>query len=152
MANWLLWLFSKEYRELQRLLGTHPNADARLGYRAYRELRTWYNRGNDHAKAARFREAIECYDRALSIVPFFAGAWFNKGVALDELRRYDEAIACYDRALEVQGSADACINKGISLVHLARFREALECFEQAKRLGAPEAERLIDMCRRDMQR
>ncbi|MDD1715446.1 MAG: tetratricopeptide repeat protein [Methanolinea sp.] len=54
-----------------------------------------------NANSNRFREAIECYDRALAIDPDFSVAWSAKGVALHNLGRYDEAITCYDRALSL---------------------------------------------------
>lgn len=52
-----------------------------------------------NANGNRFREAIDCYERALAIDPDFSVAWSAKGVALHNLGRYDEALECYDRAL-----------------------------------------------------
>jgi tetratricopeptide (TPR) repeat protein len=147
MLNFLLGLFSKEYRDLKRLLGAHPDEDLRLGFRTYNELCRWYNKGNEYARSEHFQEAINCYDRAIAIIPFFAGAWFNKGLALDKCQKYGDAIDCYQRAIEIKGSEDAWINMGISLIHLLRFEDALTCFEKAKRLGASDAEHLIDICK-----
>ena len=42
-----------------------------------------YNMGN-------YKEAMECYDRAIEINPNDAAAWYNKGNALGILENYKE--------------------------------------------------------------
>ena len=54
-----------------------------------------------NANGGRFLQAIDYYDRAISIDPGCSTAWLAKGVALHNLGRYDEAIECYDRAFSL---------------------------------------------------
>jgi tetratricopeptide (TPR) repeat protein len=44
----------------------------------------------------RHSEAIESYDRALSLEPDCVQALFDRGVALQALERHSEAIESYD--------------------------------------------------------
>jgi tetratricopeptide (TPR) repeat protein len=50
---------------------------------------------------AKFQEALQCYDRVLTINPDDAGAWFNKGVALYELKLYAEARQALQKAADL---------------------------------------------------
>jgi tetratricopeptide (TPR) repeat protein len=89
-------------------------------------------KGNEHYYKNEYREAIECYDKALKINPNYAGVWNNKGNALAELAKYKEAIECYDKAIKLNpNSAYAWYNKGNALAELAKYREAIECYDKA---------------------
>jgi tetratricopeptide (TPR) repeat protein len=46
----------------------------------------------------RFEEALECYDKALGIDPYYVDAWNNKGYALQSLKREEESNKCYENA------------------------------------------------------
>jgi len=50
---------------------------------------------------AKYDEALECFDKVLSLDPKNTHAWNQKGVALRSLGRYDEAIRCFNKALEI---------------------------------------------------
>lgn len=50
---------------------------------------------------AKYDEALECFDKVLSLDPKNTRAWNQKGVALRSLGRYDEAIECFNRSLEI---------------------------------------------------
>jgi tetratricopeptide (TPR) repeat protein len=79
-----------------------------------------------------YLEAIEHYDRAISIAPEYAEAWMNKGVALSTLKNYQEAIEHYDRAISIAPEyAEAWANKAADLVDLRLYIEAEICFKRA---------------------
>ncbi len=66
----------------------------------------WYERGTTLEDLGRFSEAIQNYDRALSLYPkreALANIWLRRGNAFQYgLGEYDAALACYDRVLQVQ--------------------------------------------------
>ncbi len=47
------------------------------------------------------KEALECFNRALSINSQYPEAWYHKGNALSALGEPDEALECYDMALGI---------------------------------------------------
>jgi tetratricopeptide (TPR) repeat protein len=79
-----------------------------------------------------YLEAIEHYDRAISIAPEYAEAWMNKGVALSTLKNYQEAIEHYDRSISIAPEyAEAWANKAADLVDLRLYTEAEICYKRA---------------------
>jgi tetratricopeptide (TPR) repeat protein len=122
---------------LQRLGGDSPE---RLCARALQELQ--------RGKALK---ALTLLDQALQVAPEYGEAWINKGVCLVHLHRVPQALECFNQSLSLNpDSAEAWINKGAALGELGKHREALECFLQAKRLGLPQAERAIAICRKNL--
>ncbi len=65
------------------------------------EIPALIEKGTRHLEDAKYDEAIECFDRVLSLDPKNTHAWNQKGVALRSLGRYDEAIECFNKALEI---------------------------------------------------
>ena len=66
----------------------------------------WYERGTTLEALGRFFEAIQNYDRALSLCPkreSLATIWLRRGNAFQYgLGEYDAALACYDRVLQIE--------------------------------------------------
>jgi tetratricopeptide (TPR) repeat protein len=78
------------------------------------------------------KNALECFDQALTLQPKHAGALIKKGGVLEKLNRFDEAVACYDRAIEADGSTTiAYLHKGGLFNRMSRYEEALQCYEYA---------------------
>ena len=46
----------------------------------------------------RAEQALECYNRCVSLRPEFAEAWINKGAVVGELGRHREALDCFMEA------------------------------------------------------
>ena len=59
----------------------------------------FFNIGRIYDDLKHFDEAIDYYDKALSLKPDYAEGWSNKGAVLNELKRFDEAIDHYHKAL-----------------------------------------------------
>ncbi|MFL6329200.1 MAG: tetratricopeptide repeat protein [Nitrososphaeraceae archaeon] len=60
----------------------------------------------------KFDQAIQYYDKALSIDPNNVRAPINKGRSLSQLHRFEEAISNYDRTLKIDPqNTDAYLNK-----------------------------------------
>jgi len=60
---------------------------------------TLNNKGVDLYNLGKYEEAIEWYNKAITIDPNFLKALINKGLALQNLGKYQEAIDCYDKVL-----------------------------------------------------
>lgn len=78
----LLW-HSQGYTE-----STPPTG---IDYESKNLKTAWNNKGYTLYKIGRFNEAIECYENATRIDPYYKLAWSNKAVVLKELRRNSEA-------------------------------------------------------------
>lgn len=91
-----------------------------------------FNIGNSFNDNRKYKEAINCYDKALEINSKNDKSWNNKGIALAMLNKYTEAITCYDKSLKLNSKNDnAWTNKGISLNELDKTEEAIECHNKA---------------------
>jgi tetratricopeptide (TPR) repeat protein len=82
----------------------------------------WYERGTALEELGRFLEAIQNYDRALSLYPkreALANLWLRRGNAFQYgLGEYDAALACYDRVIQFQPEqAQAWYNRGNALLY-----------------------------------
>ena len=100
----------------------------------------WASKGYALAKLERFDEALDAYDRAITIDPKQAVGWSNKGYALVKLQRYYEALEACDCAIKIDPKqAVGWSNKGYALVKLQRFEEALVAYERAIKIDPKNA-------------
>jgi tetratricopeptide (TPR) repeat protein len=88
----------------------------------------------------KYREALDCSERAIELNADSSNAWTIKGLALLRLRPVDgitEALACHERALELNPAhAAANSNMGDCLLELRRFDEAIAAFDKGVELNA----------------
>ncbi|MGA9151794.1 MAG: tetratricopeptide repeat protein [Candidatus Nitrosopolaris sp.] len=95
----------------------------------------WNNKGDSLFDMKKYKEAIECYDKAIELEPDFADAWESKGVALTDLKKYNEAIKCYDKAIELEPDYFfVWLHKAEALEALGNSKGAKEAFDRAKEL------------------
>tara|TARA_B100001057_G_scaffold86673_1_gene82604 strand:+ start:216 stop:2189 length:1974 start_codon:yes stop_codon:yes gene_type:complete len=77
-------------------------------------------------------EAMEAYDKALSIKPDYAEVLYNVGIALEENGKLDEAIEAYNKALASKPDfAEAYNNIGNALNEQGKPDEAIEAYNKA---------------------
>jgi len=77
-------------------------------------------------------EAIESYDKALSINPQYTYAFINMGIILAEQGHLDEAIASYKKALSIDPNfAEAHNNLGNALQDIGKLDEAIVSYTKA---------------------
>lgn len=101
------------------------------------------NHGNVLRELKRFDEALQSYDRALSLDTRVAEVHNNRAVALQELGRFAAALDGYERALKLKPDyPEAWNNRGNTLRSLERCAEALESFERALEINPRYAEAL----------
>jgi len=92
----------------------------------------WCNLGNGLRDVQRPADALASYQRAIELIPGFAGAHYSAGNAFSDLGRWIEALASYDRALSLEPHyAEALQNRGNALLELGRLDEALASYTAA---------------------
>jgi tetratricopeptide (TPR) repeat protein len=97
------------------------------------------HKGMDKVRQGLYDEAIEIYDRVLSMNPENTHAWNNRGVALFSADRSEESLECYDRSIEIDPeNLDALRNRGYVLRSMGRMKEALEAYERVMMAGGDE--------------
>ncbi|CAK91023.1 unnamed protein product (macronuclear) [Paramecium tetraurelia] len=70
------------------------------------------------SKLNKYQDAIECYNKAISINPNYDVIWYHKGNVLNNLNQHYEAIECYDKAISINPNYDvAWNNKGNYLLN-----------------------------------
>ncbi|CAD8055916.1 unnamed protein product [Paramecium primaurelia] len=80
----------------------------------------------------KYQDAIECYDKAISINPNDDITWTNKGFALNNLNKYKDAIESFDKAISINPKDDITwTNKGLALNNLNKYQDAIECYDEA---------------------
>lgn len=96
------------------------------------EVRKWGIVGRRLSDLKRFEEAINAYDRGLSLHTKWGGGWIGKGNCFSKLMRYEEAIQCFDQALSFnQNNAATWSGKGLAFYKLERNVDAIQSFERA---------------------
>ena len=80
----------------------------------------------------RVEEAIQCFDRMLSLNPDFSEGYYNRGVAFSETGQRQAAAEDYSRAVALNPDFyNAHLNLGLTLDRLGRCDEAIQSFDQA---------------------
>ena len=77
-------------------------------------------------------EAIEAYNKAISIKPDFAEAYYNMGIALNGQGKLGEAIEAYNKAISIKPDfAEAWNNMGLTLQDRGKLEEAIKAYNKA---------------------
>jgi predicted O-linked N-acetylglucosamine transferase (SPINDLY family) len=88
--------------------------------------------GNALRALKRYREAMNCYDRAIALRSNFAQAHFDRGLTFQLTERPNEAIECYDKAIALDRDfVGAHQNRGNALAQLERHAEAVASYDAA---------------------
>ncbi|AAB98572.1 TPA: tetratricopeptide repeat protein [Methanocaldococcus jannaschii] len=62
----------------------------------------YYKKGVEVGNKGDVEKALEYFNKAIELNPFYRDAWFNKALALRILGRYEEARECFFRGLAVE--------------------------------------------------
>jgi tetratricopeptide (TPR) repeat protein len=60
----------------------------------------WYAKGLALTRLKLYDQAMDCFDRALSIDKNYAVVWYAKGLALTRLKLYDQAMDCFRTSIK----------------------------------------------------
>jgi tetratricopeptide (TPR) repeat protein len=73
----------------ETLVEKHPNSST-----------AWYAKGLALTRLKSYDQAMDCFDKALSIDKNYAVAWYAKGLALTRLKSYDQAMDCFRTSIK----------------------------------------------------
>ncbi len=125
---------SKERKNLEEQL---KKVNARLmadveAMKKINEAKRAYNNGNNAYKLGQYSDAIESYDKSISLDPTFYLAYYGKGLALKKLRKYNEAIEAFRLCNEQNPSyANAYIELGKIYDRLGQDDSAIATYKAA---------------------
>jgi Flp pilus assembly protein TadD len=105
---------------------------------------SWYYLGRTKYNENRFAEAIQAFERSLSLDPQNVKAEDNLGLSYAGLGRNEEAIAAFEQAIEWQRSLLAknsgpFIDLGSLLLDLNRSAEAIPCLQRALEISPQDS-------------
>ncbi|WP_237067484.1 2OG-Fe(II) oxygenase family protein [Microbulbifer guangxiensis] len=87
--------------------------------------------GNIYRKTDRPEEALECFEKALSVKPGHVTAIYGKAQALSELERNDEALPLLEQALALRpDSAEIQYSLALTLLNLGHYQRAEKCLSK----------------------
>ena len=79
-----------------------------------------------------YEPALDCYERALRILPQDYELWLGKSAVLHLLGRNEAAMSASDQGLELEPECgDLWNNRGMALLDTSQLEEALESFSRA---------------------
>jgi cytochrome c-type biogenesis protein CcmH/NrfG len=115
------------------------------------DLQAWIQLGHQYFDAGQPAEAIDAYEKALSLQPNNADVWTDLGVMYRRNDQPEKAIDAFDRAINIDSSHEISrFNKGIVLFHdLKDQRGALAAWESLLALNpdatSPGGQKLKDL-------
>ena len=73
----------------------------------------WKYKGETLAKLGNFNEAIDCYNKAIEILPEYMteSLWMLKGRALSQISEFDKAIECFNQVLKINPDSEIAENE-----------------------------------------
>jgi tetratricopeptide (TPR) repeat protein len=99
-------------------------------------------------RTGRIHEAIDTYQRLLTLRPDLPDSWYNLAFLQHQVRQYEQALASYQRALDygVGRPEEVHLNRAVILAdHLARMDEAEQEFTSALRLNPRYIPALVNL-------
>ena len=101
-----------------------------------REVPNLYEKANEHFMNGEYHEAIEIYDKILTISPTNAKTSLMKGIALDNLERHKASILEFYKVNQQEPeNITALIGLGVGFGNYGEYKQALAYFEQAYELA-----------------
>jgi tetratricopeptide (TPR) repeat protein len=114
---------------------TTPEQDAQQG-------REWFNRGTQLLEDKKFREALSCFDKSLSLladdeekVILVLNA---RGNCYYYMEDYPKCVDAYYQAMMIrpaQVRGQTLYNMGVAYAEMERYDDAIKCFEQGESRG-----------------
>jgi tetratricopeptide (TPR) repeat protein len=101
----------------------------------------WYLQGNVNLEAKNYSQAVQAYDRAVTIDPGYFEAWNAKADALNRAGNYTGALAASDQVIRLNPNyVGGWINRGFILYNLGRYDDELKAYQTAVRIDPSSPE------------
>ena len=96
------------------------------------DLRTLYNKANEHLANGELREAINTYDEILEISPDNIDATLMKGVALSNIEQHKQSMKEFYKVLvKKPENVLALVGMGVGFGNFGEYKEAQTYFDDA---------------------
>ena len=100
------------------------------------EYSSFFTEGLTYANQEKYEDAVESYDKAISLNPDDPYSYANKGIALSKLKRYEEAIMAFNKAIELDpDDPDHYYNKSVTLNFLGKYEESIALCDQVIKMS-----------------
>jgi len=91
-----------------------------------------FNNANEKLDKMRFKEAIELYDKAISINKNYADAYYNRGIAKNNINDTQGALADFSKTIAIKPNfAAAYNNRGLIRKSLQDYKGAMSDYDTA---------------------
>lgn len=88
--------------------------------------------GNDFMKSEKFKDAIDCYTKAIQIDPNNSVFYCNRAAAYSKLNNHKAAIQDCEAAIKIDPNYSKAYGRmGLAHASLDQYQQAKECFQQA---------------------
>lgn len=106
------------YQQAMAFYDSGNYLDAEIYYTKALEIKEdaiiYYSRGKTRYQLKKYRQAIEDFDRALSLNPNYAVVYLNRGIIYDREQQWEFAIADYTQAIQLNPNyANAYYNRAL---------------------------------------
>jgi lipoprotein NlpI len=130
-------IWNNSIRLWSYVIGKHPER-AHLVY---------YFRGLAFLNTDQVDKAIEDFDRAIALDPYFRDAFLNRGTALEKTGKFDKAIENFDKAISLSPSYEVYFNRGITFEKMGRLDKAIADYNEAIALNSSRYEAYLAAAR-----
>jgi hypothetical protein len=98
-------------------------------------------RGITYGKLGQYQLAIEEFDKALHLKPYYVKAYYNRGLAYAKLGQHQRAVEDYSQAIKIMPDyAKAYHERGNSYFELSQYHLAIEDYREAIRIKPDDEE------------
>jgi lipoprotein NlpI len=114
-------IWNNSIRLWSYVIGKHPE----------RVHLVYYFRGLAYLNTDQVDKAIEDFDTAIALDPYFDDAFLNRGSAFEKIGKFDKAIENFDKAIALRPSYEAYFNRGITFEKMGLLDEAIADYDKA---------------------
>ena len=91
----------------------------------------YYFRGLAFLNTDQVDKAIEDFNMAISLDPYYGDAFLNRGTAFEKKGKFDKAIEDFDKAIALRPSYEAYFNRGMTFEKMGLLDKAIADYDKA---------------------